>query len=397
VISQNSFLTTGFPIAQHFVLIYSSAPMVQIQESLNQYLERLNSGFSNITHAVVHSALVSALSTPESSPLVTWLFQRNCTFVNGSEICFLRGTQRWRNSSLFVELRSYDFIELQTQWRSMVALCGVAVTLMPITLRHEQVRWSDVSPMALFTLRASEYAIVLLFYHRRDDFDLGEMDGFGLVAVWAVSIPFYFLGVRFEMASRAYHRAHGFEFNPGSLTSLVLILCFLTGFTSFPMIAFLLKFSYWVPQVWVTAGANHRRSINLPFAIGMTIGQLMFAGSIVKYHPLFEGNFGRVMGPSIIWSGLQLVMILLQNSCGGAFFIPKESRQPRFDWRAQKPPPHTECSVCLDEIEENQAFLTTPCGHPFHDECLRRWMDEHADCPFCRNALPSIDIDPGEP
>jgi hypothetical protein len=115
------------------------------------------------------------------------------------------------------------------------------------------------------------------------------------------------------------------------------------------------------------------------------------------YHPLFEGSFAWIMVPSIVWSAVQVIVIVLQNSCGGAFFLPANSRQARFDWRAQRPPEHTICSVCLDEIGENDPFLITPCKHVFHDQCLRRWVDEHADCPLCRTGLPSIDIDPEAP
>jgi hypothetical protein len=279
----------------------------------------------------------------------------------------------------------------------MIALCGLAVSLMLFTLKHEHVRWSDVSPLSLFASQTGEYAIVLLFYHRKDDFDLGGSEGFVFVAIWAASIPFYFLAVRFETSTRAYSRVNGSEFDPPWLIKLWLIIGLLSGFTAFPQFAFFVKFSYWLPQIWFTALANHRRSVSLIYACGMTGGQLLFAGAIVKYHPMFEGMFVWIIGPVVVWSGLQLVVIMLQNLCGGAFFIPKRARQVRFDWRGERPAPGTECPVCLDVIEETQAFLATPCGHVFHDGWLRRWMDDHADCPFCRTVLPSIDVDSGEP
>jgi hypothetical protein len=26
-----------------------------------------------------------------------------------------------------------------------------------------------------------------------------------------------------------------------------------------------------------------------------------------------------------------------------------------------------------------------PCGHKFHTSCIRTWLKEKSDCPFCRN------------
>ena len=39
------------------------------------------------------------------------------------------------------------------------------------------------------------------------------------------------------------------------------------------------------------------------------------------------------------------------------------------------------CSICLDEkLSVNQSVL--PCGHGFHDPCIRLWMED--TCPICR-------------
>eukprot|EP01054_Gregarina_sp_Poly1_P008433 Gregarina_sp_Poly_1__8432@NODE_496_length_7929_cov_119_942508_g394_i1_p2_GENE_NODE_496_length_7929_cov_119_942508_g394_i1NODE_496_length_7929_cov_119_942508_g394_i1_p2_ORF_typecomplete_len811_score137_27zfC3HC4_2/PF13923_6/4_7e10zfRING_2/PF13639_6/7_3e10zfC3HC4/PF00097_25/1_1e08zfrbx1/PF12678_7/4_1e08zfC3HC4_3/PF13920_6/6_4e08zfANAPC11/PF12861_7/2_5e07zfANAPC11/PF12861_7/7_9e03Ubox/PF04564_15/2_5e06ProkRING_4/PF14447_6/4_1e06zfRING_5/PF14634_6/2_9e05zfRING_UBOX/PF13445_6/5e05zfC3HC4_4/PF15227_6/ len=41
----------------------------------------------------------------------------------------------------------------------------------------------------------------------------------------------------------------------------------------------------------------------------------------------------------------------------------------------------SECSVCLDHNTE----VTTPCGHPFHRDCILDWLAKrHASCPMCR-------------
>ena len=62
-----------------------------------------------------------------------------------------------------------------------------------------------------------------------------------------------------------------------------------------------------------------------------------------------------------------------------------------YDYYARKPPPRTECPICLSEINpDTEVAVTTPCNHSFHEACLRRWMQEQSICPMCRRSLPPI-------
>ena len=42
------------------------------------------------------------------------------------------------------------------------------------------------------------------------------------------------------------------------------------------------------------------------------------------------------------------------------------------------------CPICLDALEEGQTVLDIPCGHLFHEHCLRTWMNRASACPLCR-------------
>jgi hypothetical protein len=44
---------------------------------------------------------------------------------------------------------------------------------------------------------------------------------------------------------------------------------------------------------------------------------------------------------------------------------------------------HYDCSVCLGGLK-NRSVLYTPCGHCFHNKCIRSWLTNHETCPMCR-------------
>ena len=50
---------------------------------------------------------------------------------------------------------------------------------------------------------------------------------------------------------------------------------------------------------------------------------------------------------------------------------------------------NNDCSICFGEMKE-KAVSHTPCGHHFHEKCLRGWINtrgEQVRCPLCRGAL----------
>jgi hypothetical protein len=38
-------------------------------------------------------------------------------------------------------------------------------------------------------------------------------------------------------------------------------------------------------------------------------------------------------------------------------------------------------------------FMKTPCGHRYHPNCLKKWMEVKMECPACRRSLPVLDDD----
>jgi len=51
-------------------------------------------------------------------------------------------------------------------------------------------------------------------------------------------------------------------------------------------------------------------------------------------------------------------------------------------------PPGTECSICLsDDTALLADWRELRCGHQFHMECLRGWLERERRCPICRSDL----------
>ena len=46
------------------------------------------------------------------------------------------------------------------------------------------------------------------------------------------------------------------------------------------------------------------------------------------------------------------------------------------------------CIFCFDRLQWDDKVITTPnCGHSFHSECVRRWLQLSNQCPTCRRGI----------
>ena len=46
-----------------------------------------------------------------------------------------------------------------------------------------------------------------------------------------------------------------------------------------------------------------------------------------------------------------------------------------------------DCSICLENIINEEHKKITTCNHTFHEECMVRWMSLNHSCPLCRKNL----------
>ena len=45
---------------------------------------------------------------------------------------------------------------------------------------------------------------------------------------------------------------------------------------------------------------------------------------------------------------------------------------------------HDSCSVCLEEFQIGDVIRNLPCTHPFHKDCVDKWLYKKHSCPLCK-------------
>lgn len=45
---------------------------------------------------------------------------------------------------------------------------------------------------------------------------------------------------------------------------------------------------------------------------------------------------------------------------------------------------HDSCSVCLEEFQVGEVIRNLPCTHPFHKDCVDKWLYKKHSCPLCK-------------
>lgn len=49
------------------------------------------------------------------------------------------------------------------------------------------------------------------------------------------------------------------------------------------------------------------------------------------------------------------------------------------------------CTICISNYDKDDIIVTLPCGHFFHNECIKNWLcNEKVTCPVCRKDVRTI-------
>ena len=46
-----------------------------------------------------------------------------------------------------------------------------------------------------------------------------------------------------------------------------------------------------------------------------------------------------------------------------------------------------QCIICMEEFEKKEKVKLLPCGHIFHDNCIKEWLLKQKSCPFCKSEI----------
>lgn len=200
---------------------------------------------------------------------------------------------------------------------------------------------------------------------------------------------------------------------------LVALLSLLTieRVISSPVALFVLCGGTLVPQIVENAINKCRHTPRMSFSIFLMLTQSYFAIYI-------KGCPSNVLElkSDIVWTlyfiafvGGQFLMLFLQKKCGSRFFIPKICRsRNEYKYYAEdleegnNPDGALTCCICLNPLsyiedpeppvqqqvrspfrmfrlrEQNNSrkYMQTPCGHKYHQSCLKAWMRRKLECPF---------------
>ena len=51
------------------------------------------------------------------------------------------------------------------------------------------------------------------------------------------------------------------------------------------------------------------------------------------------------------------------------------------------------CSICLEDLQEEDFASTLSCQHTYHALCISEWLKRKANCPYCRHDVTAFSVD----
>lgn len=131
--------------------------------------------------------------------------------------------------------------------------------------------------------------------------------------------------------------------------------------------------------------------INNRVFLGLKTQKLWIDDAEVEY-----ARFASTVGDDVCF-GMEKVEGNLWKSlhCNNGFWVVCETYEGSEEVRMRKPRLPAElwedlhkdddtCSVCLEDLTQEDRAATSPCHHNFHLECIKKWRADHGECPICR-------------
>lgn len=145
---------------------------------------------------------------------------------------------------------------------------------------------------------------------------------------------------------------------------------------------------------------------HLPLIVSQVFYPIFMKGTSISFFKLTPDMYLPIVILAIVL--FFNLILLLQKMYGACFFLPKVCIPDYFNYfkKFDKNPVEDDenCPICFSlltenpEIEENdkvidlipKTYMKTPCGHMFHEKCLKDWMEQKLMCPCCRKSIPPI-------
>lgn len=117
---------------------------------------------------------------------------------------------------------------------------------------------------------------------------------------------------------------------------------------------------------------------NIPFKIFLI--QLIFQVVLIFALRIFKISLNPLMRDEV-----GNTMSSLENNIQQLESVESvESVEPVYEQKIEVLP-DDECSICMDK--NNLIWVSLPCEHKFHEECIFKWIETNLSCPICRKEL----------
>ena len=50
-------------------------------------------------------------------------------------------------------------------------------------------------------------------------------------------------------------------------------------------------------------------------------------------------------------------------------------------------PDKKSCIICLENFQKSDIIINLECLHMYHDNCIKKWLNENNYCPICKNKV----------
>jgi hypothetical protein len=191
--------------------------------------------------------------------------------------------------------------------------------------------------------------------------------------------------------------------------------------------------STWFFQIFLSCKNGTKPPFNYTHIFIITFSKIFIVGYVKGYNENIFQLKPNILKVSIIVFILifEMLILFLQKILGPKFFIPKMFKQIEYDYyRDFIDNENDECVICLDKLsvnieknifdddinnnlndiekignyiikylqnlksnENEKKYMVTPCHHSFHTYCLKKWLEEKNECPYCRTRIPPINYD----